>query len=86
MTMGTEACSYLELDEEPVSHPPLVLAPDEGTDSSLDGLRDVVHVLRLDERLQVLLEDASEVVLQEEEKRASGFGGEPATVPPLPRT
>ena len=37
---------------------------DDLADLALDGLGDVVHVLRLDERLEVVLEDAREVVLQ----------------------
>lgn len=57
--------AHLKLDEQPVGHGPLVLGPDERPDSPLDGLGDVVYVLRLDQRLEVLLEDACKVVLSQ---------------------
>mmetsp|Transcript_16711 Transcript_16711/g.24544 ORF Transcript_16711/g.24544 Transcript_16711/m.24544 type:complete len:414 (-) Transcript_16711:112-1353(-) len=45
-------------------HVPLALALHDDLHFPLHGTRDVVHVLGLDDRLQVVLQDAREVVLQ----------------------
>ena len=42
----------------------LVLGGEDGLDGALDGARDVVDVLRLDDRADVVLQHLGEVVLQ----------------------
>lgn len=54
----------MHLSKNPVHGAELVLGREDLPDLPLDGLGDVVHVLRLDDGLQVVLQDAREVVLQ----------------------
>ena len=54
----------LHLGEDVLGSLPLVFGADELADLPFDGLGDVVDVLRLDQGLQVVLENAGEVVLQ----------------------